>query len=122
MSGLPSDTQQQVQRYFHGKEGYNCAQAVLKIMQKSGMSVPSEDVEAMSRCGGGRAPEGLCGALYAALEITPPERRAELGAAFEQAVGSRYCREIRRGKMAPCRDCVACAVDILSTAVMPQIV
>lgn len=115
---INSTIDQQVQRYFRGEEGYNCAQAVARIMQENVQEVQKisdEMISRMANCGGGRAPEGLCGALFGALEIVGEEGRRRLKDAFKEKIGSGYCREIRRNKMAPCRDCVAAAVDLLLT-------
>jgi len=62
--------------------------------------------------GAGRAPEGLCGAVYAACQLAP-DREAELKAAFAARLGSLYCKEIRAAKQHPCTACVAEAAELL---------
>ena len=42
------------------RKPYNCAQTVYAAF-KGG---DAEGLEELSKCGGGKAPEGLCGALY----------------------------------------------------------
>ena len=54
--------------HFHGKSRYNCAQAVLKAYAPL---VGLEDIclERFSHFGSGKAPEGECGALFAAKSV-----------------------------------------------------
>ena len=63
--------------------------------------------------GAGRAPEGLCGAVYAAC-LLAPNRAEELKAAFAARAGSLYCKEIRAAKKHPCAECVAQAAELLA--------
>lgn len=46
---------------------YNCAQTVCAALERMDL------VEPLSACSGGRAPDGLCGALYGALQCSPEE-------------------------------------------------
>ena len=48
---------------------HNCAQAVAAGAGDEALA------ESMKVCGGGKAPLGRCGALHAALELTPAERK-----------------------------------------------
>ena len=93
-------------QYFHGKERFNCCQAVLKAYaDKTGMS--DEHIREMfSAHGGGRAPDGLCGAIHAAKELLSNEKFEQVLAKFEQAAGAKTCRDIRRAKQLPCVECV----------------
>ena len=43
---------------------YNCAQTVCAALERMDL------VEPLSACSGGRAPDGLCGALYGALQCS----------------------------------------------------
>jgi hypothetical protein len=63
--------------------------------------------------GSGKAPEGLCGAVYAACQLAP-DRAETLKAAFAAQLGSLYCREIREAKVHPCATCVAQAAELLA--------
>lgn len=47
------------------RKPYNCAQTVYAAF-KGG---DAEGLEELSKCGGGKAPEGLCGALYSAVKL-----------------------------------------------------
>ena len=97
--------------HYTGKSGYrklNCAQAVLKAFKdKFGLS--EESIERFGTCGGGRAPDGQCGALYAAkviLEKAYPDRIKECEDAFLADAGSTQCREIRASRKLSCVGCV----------------
>ena len=68
----------------------NCAQCVAKAFGADD-SIVSE----LSVCGGGRAPEGLCGALYAAMLLADDADRPALRAAFRDAAGAETCRKSR---------------------------
>lgn len=95
--------------YFHGVEGFNCCQAVLKIFQKQ-HAVSQDSIVDARKFGGGRAPENLCGALYA-LHLIRPDESELLTRHFAKEVGSALCREIRGKKLLSCRNCVGVAVD-----------
>lgn len=51
----------QASDFFHAEDNLNCAQSVLKYFD-----APAAQIAEFKAFGGGRAPEGLCGALYAA--------------------------------------------------------
>ena len=90
----------------------NCAQSVLhawrEVFGDTTITVPE-----LKPFGTGRAPEGLCGAIYAAC-LLAPDRAEELKAAFAARVGSVYCKEIRAAKQHPCADCFAEAAELLA--------
>ena len=89
----------------------NCAQSVVHawrgVFGNTAITVPE-----LKPFGAGRAPEGFCGAIYAAC-LLAPERADELKAAFAARVGSLFCKEIRAAKKHPCVDCVAEAAELL---------
>lgn len=94
--------------YLHEKpERLNCAQSVLKGFQKE-LSIPDTEIEAYRVLGGGRAQDGVCGALYAAVQLVGESKKAELEQAFTAELGTVYCRELKRNKKA-CIDCVRLA-------------
>jgi hypothetical protein len=65
---------------------------------------------------GGRAPEGLCGALYAVKLIMERGGYGEfekIRSAFKEAAGSDKCREIRALKKLSCAECVSMAAELL---------
>lgn len=88
---------------------HNCAQAVVE-----GAGGTPEQIAEMAACGGGRAPDGLCGALYGAL-VMCPERAEEIKAAFANEVGALACREIKSAAKTPCPMCVEAAAKILES-------
>ncbi len=90
----------------------NCAQAVLKAFKDK---CPTD--QTMAKMGGGRAPEGVCGAYYAAnhlLEKCHPEKVEEFKQEFKNFAGSLKCREIKRIHKTPCADCIAKAAEFLT--------
>ncbi len=82
---------------------HNCAQAVCAALGREDL------LETVSSCGTGKAPDGLCGALYGALLCTPVQSREELRRRFVEKLGYSHCRELKKEGAVPCRDCVASA-------------
>ena len=85
---------------------YNCAQTVCAAFGREDL------VEPMAGCGGGRAPQGTCGALYGAMQVAP-EKAAAILAAFSASCGASTCREIKGENRVPCQECVRRAATIL---------
>ena len=88
-------------------ERLNCAQAVLAAHQ----AVTGDHSLALASFkpwGGGRAPDGRCGALHAACLLAPASEE-KLCAAFLIRIGALRCREIER----PCVQCVQTACALL---------
>ncbi len=97
--------------YFHGKEGYNCAQSVLKTFQQE-CNISEMTIYQASALGGGRAEGGVCGAIYSALLVSGDEKKAEeLLQQFHQKTGSVYCTDIRESE-AGCREFVKMAASL----------
>ena len=92
--------------FFHGEQGYNCAQAVLKAYQnESGMSELT--IRLAKAIGGGRAEGGTCGALYAAQILLGKNEQSKLiTQQFLQSTGSMLCSEIKQSECG-CRGYVA---------------
>lgn len=87
-------------KYYEGK--YNCAQSVLKAFSDS-----EELLDQCAKCGGGRAKDGMCGALYAGmLLIDQPHKQEELTAYFVKKATSTKCKEVRKAKVLTCGQCV----------------
>lgn len=96
------------------KERLNCAQSVLRAFQPH-RNIPEEDILKAKLHGGGRAEAGLCGALFAALQLAgEPEARQRLRNAFVAAAGADTCREIKRTARTPCVECVRIAASLLA--------
>ncbi len=85
---------------------YNCAQTVCAAFGREDL------LESMKTCGGGRAPEGTCGALYGAMQLAP-ERAESLKAAFAAVNGATQCRLLKGENRVPCQVCVRTAVELL---------
>jgi hypothetical protein len=97
--------------HFRGKSRYNCAQAVLKAYAPL---VGLEDIclERFSHFGSGQAPEGECGALFAAKAVFQDSVvKQEIENEFIRAAGNKKCRDIRKGKTFTCGQCVQTAAD-----------
>ena len=108
---------QKAHDYFLGKNGsirVNCAQSVAGAWAQS-YPLEADQVKSLSGSGGGKAPHGWCGALYALIlmaEKHVPEAREECIREFERMAGSLYCKTIRSQKKASCLQCVEYAADI----------
>lgn len=86
---------------------HNCAQAVAGGIGRDDL------FGELAVYGGGRAPNGVCGALYAALMFVKPENQAVLKEEFALAAGALTCREIKTITKFPCVECVRKAVELV---------
>ena len=91
----------------------NCAQAVAHAWVDDATVAQAEIAKHMSH-GGGGAPEGECGALFAARQMAvrqgaDPKKLADQ---FAAALGHTSCRELKK-KQASCTECVRMAADLL---------
>ena len=100
-------------QYFHGKERFNCCQAVLKAYSDKTGATDEQIREHYGAHGGGRAPGGLCGALHAACELLDEEKFAILLEEFEKKAGAKTCRDIRTKKLLACVECVELVARLL---------
>ncbi len=105
---------EKAKRYFtkteNGKK-LNCAQAVIKAF-KDKFAPEDLSVEDFSRCGGGGAPEGECGALYAAERLLKGKAEDAPGCLredFSKKAGSVKCKKIRKKGELSCLGCVETA-------------
>ena len=85
----------------------NCAQCVAKAFADDAAVIE------MAVCGGGNAPQGICGALHAALTLCDEKDREELRDAFRKRTGSDLCRELKDRFKIPCSKCVEIASELL---------
>lgn len=104
-------------QYFHNEENnWNCAQSLYKHYQTR-LAISDEDIELKYRCkGGGRAEGGICGALYAGMEIvasTGTKTQQRVFNAFAAQVGGTTCAQIKGkcGKM--CSELVAMTQELV---------
>lgn len=95
------------------QERLNCSQSVLRAFQEC-RQISEAEITAAQRHGGGRAENGICGALHAALRLADaPAVRAQLQDGFVTHAGATTCREIRRAGRLPCLECVRLAARLL---------
>ncbi len=100
-------------QYYRGKEGYNCAQAIAAGFCEHFDGCTSF-IEECKMFSGGRAKEGLCGALFAAETIATDQDKAfRIRKKFREEVGAVSCREIKSTTKTPCISCVETAARIL---------
>ncbi len=97
--------------YFLGKDGsirLNCAQSIISAF-KDKFSLSEDVVKLFADYGGGRAPEGVCGAFYAAKylfqDISLEKVKICQNALLSKA-GSLKCKEIRSLGRLTCLGCV----------------
>lgn len=79
----------------------NCAQSVAILAGREDLA------ESFRPYGSGRAPEGRCGALHAALLLTDLKHHPRLVKEFTSIAGSDKCQEIKSIHQTPCHECVA---------------
>jgi len=97
---------------FHGVDKLNCAQAILKTFQKE-CDVSDEMIADYKAFGGGRAEGGVCGAIYAAMNLADDKHKADMEAKFTEAATYMGCQDIKKSQSLSCPDCVAEAAQIL---------
>ncbi len=86
---------------------YNCAQTICAAFGRDDL------LEDMKTCGGGRAPEGMCGALYGAICVAP-EKADMLKEAFTAKNGAWKCCDLKGGTpRVACQQCVSVAAQLL---------
>ncbi len=105
--------------YYTGKDGHkrmNCAQSVICAFKEQ-FGLCEEIVESFNAYGGGRAPDGLCGALYAAKYIlekgVDPAKANELEKYFLEKAGAVRCHDIRGERKLSCLGCVEKSSEFL---------
>lgn len=104
------------EEYFHlAPHNWNCAQALHKAWQAhTGLS--DAEIELRYRpMGGGRAPEGMCGAIYAVRTLVGEDSplAEELTRSFAERMGGLTCRELKGKYGRPCSALVATAAELL---------
>ncbi len=96
---------------YTGKNGIrlNCAQAVTRAAKEE-YGISEAEIESLKSFSGGRAPEGMCGAIYAAqwlISRKSPEGALKAVEVFRELMGDVRCKEIRSARKRSCMDCVA---------------
>jgi hypothetical protein len=96
------------------KQGKNCSQSIYCGFQET-LQLSDTDVETAKKYGGGRAEDGLCGAVYAVMQLSRDQKTVEsVKGVFERVAGSVYCRDIRKNKKLGCDGCVHLAASMLA--------
>lgn len=94
----------------------NCAQAVIAAFRDK-FPLDENSVALFASFGSGRAPEGACGAFYAAKFILGAADRKDdiekCRSIFLSKAGSIKCKEIRQGKKLSCVECIETASEFL---------
>lgn len=109
---------ERAKKNYQGLNGkrLNCYQSVIDAFQ-SLSGYDQVEIDAGAAFSGGRAPEGVCGAIYAAKVILDKAGRAQDFKTFCQRFlaqnGSLQCREIRAKKKISCLGCVEAAAAFL---------
>lgn len=89
---------------------HNCAQAVAHHWKHL---YDCDDIVAQyAPYIGGHAPQGYCGALYAAMQACPLHA-SEIETAFIEACGAATCYDIKHTHHTPCEKCVETADHLL---------
>ncbi|MDR1699170.1 MAG: C-GCAxxG-C-C family protein [Prevotellaceae bacterium] len=97
------------EEFFHQMpENWNCAQSILKGFQAE-LNIPESRVAEFKAYGGGRVPEGICGALYAANILLSEQGKKSVNGEFAIKVGAIHCLNIKKEARTSCKDCVKIA-------------
>jgi hypothetical protein len=99
--------------YFHKKPALlNFAQAILTAW-KEDYAIADTSIMEFKEYGGGRAPKGACGALYASEYLMQRHHNESIEEQFTQKAGSSACKEIRRNGAVSCQKCVEIADELI---------
>jgi len=100
---------QKALEFYQTRQG-NCAQAVIHAWNSQTKNpLPLEDFQTY---GHGKAPEGVCGALYAAQKVLPLQNTLLIE--FQQKTqGLCKCKDIRAQRALACAECVKLATQII---------
>jgi len=103
--------------FFHSSpENLNCAQAVLKGFQTE-FSITDQEIDDFRACGGGRAENGVCGALFAAESLLRQAGKLSVEEEFSAKAGDIHCLNIKKSKFL-CTECVALADELVEKRMM----
>lgn len=97
--------------YYKSRQG-NCAQSIAVAWAVKS----SEDLiikEQFVQYGSGKAPEGMCGALYAACSLAGDNYEVVKDEFATFSAGHISCKDIRKAKQLPCIKCVEVAAKLL---------
>ncbi len=98
-------------KLYHGEEGYNCAQAILKAFQQE-FNISEHAILAAKTWGHGSVEGGICGALFAARQLSQDAVFIEhINSGFASKGGGFQCKIIRKKRRLSCRQCVMLAAE-----------
>ncbi|MDR1738042.1 MAG: C-GCAxxG-C-C family protein [Candidatus Symbiothrix sp.] len=101
------------ERFFHAKpENLNCAQAILNVFSEE-LNIPQQRIDEFQSFGGGHAPNGLCGALFAAETLLAEHGKPSVKEKFRTLAGGITCHEIKEIAKTPCLQCLRFAEKLL---------
>ena len=99
--------------YFSRKHMLSCSQAVAKAFQ-SELNLTDSYIEDLNKDSSGMAPGGMCGSLYAALDLCKDEKmKQEVINEFLAQSKHAACRDIRINRTISCRKTVELAARLL---------
>ncbi|WP_298772317.1 hypothetical protein [uncultured Fibrobacter sp.] len=109
----------EISKNYHAEKRGNCAMSVAYGFARSKGKTEEESLtfaEQFRNFGGGRAPDGYCGALHAAKTLCPA-RADNIEQLFKEgAQGCTRCKEIRPQAIISCNRCVELAGEALDKA------
>ncbi|WP_282015954.1 C-GCAxxG-C-C family (seleno)protein [Marinifilum flexuosum] len=103
-------------KYFHKPPGYyNCAQAIFKAFQEE-YQITNDQIVELAKYGNGKAPNGYCGAYFAALELIKdnPDLKNEFTKRFQEKSDHLTCFDIRFNYTMSCKNLVKLAANLLN--------
>ncbi|PXY02467.1 hypothetical protein DF185_07395 [Marinifilum breve] len=103
-------------KYFHKPPGYyNCAQAIFKAFQEE-YQITNDQIVELAKYGNGKAPNGYCGAYFAALELIKdkPDLKDEFTKRFQEKSDHLTCFDIRFNYSMSCKNLVKLAANLLN--------
>ena len=93
------------------RKPYSCAQTIWAAFADTDEAT----LAYMKEKSGGRAPDNMCGALFAAMSLNP-QKAEEIKQAFIQKNGDFRCGELKQVLRVPCQECVKTACQILENS------
>lgn len=108
--------------FFRQKKG-NCAQAIIYAWALyKNSEAPESKITEYSSYGRGKAPGGICGAVYSVLHVTPDSNMHEIviNEFAKKTNGLTVCSEIRGSGCVSCIECISIAAEILERILIKQ--
>jgi len=113
---------ERAKNHFLGLDGHkrlSCALAIAEAFHEKHPLDPKHK-ELLKNCGGGKAPDGICGGIYAAkiiMDQYTPNKSDEALSKFASQTGSIKCSEIRSLKKLSCLNCVELSAEIVLSVI-----